>query len=394
METDKSNKHPREGGLFQGCFNRIPPPSQPIHDTEDGVERCPRCAWELEEAECGHCGYGEGDSLFEYSDIDMDDFDDDDGMAVFGDAFDGFGAAYGDFAMNQIANGNGGRIPAFPGRGRMMGLGRRHRLGSRRLHDTDSEDESSEEESADDGEMDSFISDGDGGEDGLETDRSTVVDERSYLPEDIGDTSEIDPSMLHDEVSLNAEGPINIDDSSDAAETSSEDDENVVHSRNAAARRRYQVEAETSSEEEENVAHSRNTVARRRRQVASSSLASSDSSKSNSESDSASDSSSPINSSRHARRNQIRPACIGESSPNASHSEDESTIAPSENQHDDSETAGTSTTNAISIDDDDDSEGPIRPTRVNRVMARRAGRRANRRNRRSQELRRANTTAH
>jgi hypothetical protein len=68
-------------GLFKGLFQRrgiaIPgfPHLGPIVDAEDGVERCPECAWELEDGECNHCGWlpgmGDGDSY----DSDEDDRD-------------------------------------------------------------------------------------------------------------------------------------------------------------------------------------------------------------------------------------------------------------------------------------------------------------------------------
>ena len=55
-------------GLFKGLFHRdrFPLrglrgiiPAAAIVDAEDGVERCPVCAWELEDGECGHCGWNE-----------------------------------------------------------------------------------------------------------------------------------------------------------------------------------------------------------------------------------------------------------------------------------------------------------------------------------------------
>ena len=69
LEHDRNN-----GSLFRGCFrhgerhatgvgNRI------IIDEEDGVSRCPRCTWEVEDGECAGCGWPreadswEGDSV-------------------------------------------------------------------------------------------------------------------------------------------------------------------------------------------------------------------------------------------------------------------------------------------------------------------------------------------
>ncbi|OGM47028.1 RING finger domain protein [Aspergillus bombycis] len=58
LENDKKNTHPKEGGLFRGTFNKKPPVAQPIVDLEDNVVRCPRCSWELEEdSNCAQCGY-------------------------------------------------------------------------------------------------------------------------------------------------------------------------------------------------------------------------------------------------------------------------------------------------------------------------------------------------
>jgi len=64
VEKDRSRTG-RRGGLFRGCFkthSRRPPLNdyirQPIiRDVEDGVDRCPRCMWELEYGLCESCGY-------------------------------------------------------------------------------------------------------------------------------------------------------------------------------------------------------------------------------------------------------------------------------------------------------------------------------------------------
>lgn len=91
LEADKTNESPRNGGLFQGFFKPKLHPSGPIIDAEDGVARCPHCAWELEDESCLNCGYhvdddSEGsDFTDDFSDMtdefdgDMDeDMDDDD----------------------------------------------------------------------------------------------------------------------------------------------------------------------------------------------------------------------------------------------------------------------------------------------------------------------------
>ena len=64
VETDRS-KGGANGGLFRGCFRAFPRriPRSFIRDVEDGVNRCPRCTWELEDGLCGSCGYpSAGDS--------------------------------------------------------------------------------------------------------------------------------------------------------------------------------------------------------------------------------------------------------------------------------------------------------------------------------------------
>lgn len=76
VEKDRASTGPR-GGLFRGCFKRahpgfrrIAPFNQPIRDDEDGVDRCPRCTWELEDGLCQSCGYPSGDDYDDLSDSD------------------------------------------------------------------------------------------------------------------------------------------------------------------------------------------------------------------------------------------------------------------------------------------------------------------------------------
>ena len=62
-----ADKGPGGEGLFKGAFKNAPlfpwqtPPLRAIRDYEDGVDRCPICAWELEEGACEHCGYNDSD---------------------------------------------------------------------------------------------------------------------------------------------------------------------------------------------------------------------------------------------------------------------------------------------------------------------------------------------
>ena len=67
VERDKSNNDPRTGGLFRGCFRgRSMGFHAIIRDDEDGVERCPRCAWELEDGYCNSCRARYGSELESY----------------------------------------------------------------------------------------------------------------------------------------------------------------------------------------------------------------------------------------------------------------------------------------------------------------------------------------
>ncbi|KAL8813453.1 MAG: hypothetical protein Q9223_000221 [Gallowayella weberi] len=57
VEKDKAN-HDAGGGLFNGRFKgRSARIRAPIRDAIDGVDRCPRCTWELEYGMCSSCGY-------------------------------------------------------------------------------------------------------------------------------------------------------------------------------------------------------------------------------------------------------------------------------------------------------------------------------------------------
>jgi len=117
LATDKANEDPETGGIFQGRFNpnRIRR-RRPVHDAGDGVDRCPRCLWEMEDEElCLHCGYGNGDVEVETNsdmssdisenevDFEVDQLEDEE--ALFGtdgadDFSDGYG--YGDEALAEM----------------------------------------------------------------------------------------------------------------------------------------------------------------------------------------------------------------------------------------------------------------------------------------------------
>lgn len=113
VELDRTNPDPIMGGLFKGCFgDGGQPHGRPaMRDVEDGVDRCPNCAWELEgDTVCTHCGYeidashseedyssddlsgpsvshsneDEEDTEEEDADIDIEDQDVEDGFANWG----------------------------------------------------------------------------------------------------------------------------------------------------------------------------------------------------------------------------------------------------------------------------------------------------------------------
>lgn len=57
VEHDKGNAHNQGRGLFDGRFNLAVPRLAPVRDAADGVDRCPRCTWEIENGICESCGY-------------------------------------------------------------------------------------------------------------------------------------------------------------------------------------------------------------------------------------------------------------------------------------------------------------------------------------------------
>jgi hypothetical protein len=60
IETDRTARTNGEPGLFKGAFGKTQLQFRnPIHDEEDGVMRCPMCAWEMEDGECSQCGHAE-----------------------------------------------------------------------------------------------------------------------------------------------------------------------------------------------------------------------------------------------------------------------------------------------------------------------------------------------
>ena len=98
VERDKANADARTGGLFRGCFKALERTNghEIIRDTEDGVDRCPMCAWELENGFCNSCNmtYGSG----------ADDIDDYSGESADLDQSDTDSTVSDDFIHQSIAN--------------------------------------------------------------------------------------------------------------------------------------------------------------------------------------------------------------------------------------------------------------------------------------------------
>ncbi|TKA56334.1 hypothetical protein B0A49_11081, partial [Cryomyces minteri] len=63
VQQDKTNTDVKTGGLFKGLFSeRKNTQLVALRDPEDGVDRCPRCHWELEDGLCLQCGLHFDDS--------------------------------------------------------------------------------------------------------------------------------------------------------------------------------------------------------------------------------------------------------------------------------------------------------------------------------------------
>ncbi|KAK3100865.1 E3 ubiquitin ligase, partial [Teratosphaeriaceae sp. CCFEE 6253] len=71
VAKDKANADARTGGLFKGAFSGRRR-ALPMYDPGDGVERCPRCHWELEEGACGQCGEVVDDDFSDLSSESLD----------------------------------------------------------------------------------------------------------------------------------------------------------------------------------------------------------------------------------------------------------------------------------------------------------------------------------
>lgn len=95
VAKDRANINGVGGGLFKGCFKRIPRSRSPMaafHDHGDDVLRCPECYWEVEDGHCANCGIWfdeagvgfsdyDGESLeSDENDEELDELDEEDGF--------------------------------------------------------------------------------------------------------------------------------------------------------------------------------------------------------------------------------------------------------------------------------------------------------------------------
>lgn len=174
LESDRSDTHPRTGGLFQGCFKKVVPFARPIDDGEDGVQRCPRCTWELQDGVCEHCGlydteYIASDPETDYgSPLEIQDLDETDS--------DGGREEQNGFTPEPLAEIAYSGIYAFPRYRFSRSLVPNQSPASAITVESDDGDDD-QSELAEDSEMDDFIVDDNWGE----TDQSTVVGNSSYV---------------------------------------------------------------------------------------------------------------------------------------------------------------------------------------------------------------------
>lgn len=239
VETDKADTNPNTGGLFKGTFKSKPPTQQPVYDIEDNVLRCPLCSWELEEdSTCVQCGYRvtheDGDRWSDPEDnSEMSDYFDEDVEDAF-DAIDDFqgGQLNGAPPFRPLAphlrerpydlHGPWGFIDyqlSFPHGGPPI------RNGRLPLHQDELESDSEDEE-FDDTDMDSFIEDDMGGQQQYdsESDHSTVVGGDEPSTQDHYDDSQLGTVPSSDYASESIEGDASEDASDDEVDEVDEED--------------------------------------------------------------------------------------------------------------------------------------------------------------------------
>ncbi|KAL6236090.1 hypothetical protein BDW75DRAFT_207697 [Aspergillus navahoensis] len=248
LEADKTNKDPKEGGIFRGIFNQTRQrPAQPIYDVEDGVVRCPYCAHELEADDCLNCGYRNDDSMSDSrSDSEENsEMTDDPYAEIDDDIEDGFGEApgfdgaewYDDDVTPEDYPGiqrfpPGFRLQTFPGFGNIPdGMARafyEHFHGHSDFNDshdsTHEDDDDDEMDDEEDEDMDSFIDDEDQPEDyDSDSDRETVVGRSEYSGTRLHAILDSSPGSLYSSAHSNTYDFDTVPDS-DEDGTSDEDD--------------------------------------------------------------------------------------------------------------------------------------------------------------------------
>lgn len=193
LDKDRANDSGRGGGLFGGLFEpKRMHPLRPLVDADDGVTRCPVCAWELDvDDTCGGCGWRyrpQDGSESEESDSSIDD--DTPGYAWDESEFDEFGDLDDSYDSFWTGHDDGmrtspeSRVPPhllvydndFAAiRGVLPGSW----VGLPPVHSEETDGSEYDEEEDDDyDEMDSFIDDDENanhGSEETESDRDTVV---------------------------------------------------------------------------------------------------------------------------------------------------------------------------------------------------------------------------
>ncbi|KAL4878515.1 hypothetical protein BJY04DRAFT_110144 [Aspergillus karnatakaensis] len=240
LEADKKNTNSGQAGLFRGIFNKTRfHPAQPIVDVDDGVVRCPQCAWEMEETWCGRCGFGHDDDSMSgtdwRSDSEMnsemtdDPYDEEDEEIE-----DGFGHPVG-FDWGEWYDEHDGLPlealpPGFrhnPAFGMMTGAPVFY--GDFDSHDSHDEDENEDEDEDDDEDMDSFIDDGEPSENfASESDRSTIVGHPGYSREELQALFEASPSSGYSTAHSNVYDFTAVPDSGDDEEETEHERHNIV----------------------------------------------------------------------------------------------------------------------------------------------------------------------
>lgn len=194
LDKDKANTNSQSGGLFGGLFRPKAPSLKPVVDVDDGVVRCPSCAWELEDGRnCPGCGwqYRPDEDRTDYSgsddlsDTDYDSVDEEIEMEE-----DEFGDIEDDDSVWGYADAVRGMPPDYFGDGNSLGYAQIRQIvdgvfqahgflnSHASAHDAHTDGSQYDEAEDDDyDEADSFIDDDENRAHdwGSESDRDTVV---------------------------------------------------------------------------------------------------------------------------------------------------------------------------------------------------------------------------